>query len=292
MKYIDLHTHSNASDGTSTPSEVVTRGIEKGLAAIALTDHDTVAGVDEALQAAKESGRNIQVIPGTELSVAYKKSDIHIVGLCIDHHSSAFQKITNLLIERRIQRNEKMIANLQDAGIAITMDDLTAGNPDTVVTRAHFARFLVDSKVVSSPKDAFSKYLDTTTPYYVPREYIQPEEGIDLIRQAGGVPILAHPLHYKLPQPELESLVERLKKAGLMGIEVMYSNHMGQDETYAKHLAKKFELLPSGGSDFHGSNKPAIDIGTGRGNLQIPYTYLEDIAASCNYPLSTAENGL
>lgn len=292
MKYIDLHTHSNASDGTSTPSEVVTRGIEKGLAAIALTDHDTVAGVDEALQAAKESGRNIQVIPGTELSVAYKKSDIHIVGLCIDHHSSAFQEMTNLLIERRIQRNEKMIANLQDAGIAITMDDLTAGNPDTVVTRAHFARFLVDSKVVSSPKDAFSKYLDTTTPYYVPREYIQPEEGIDLIRQAGGVPILAHPLHYKLPQTELETLVERLKQAGLMGIEVMYSNHMGQDETYAKHLAKKFELLPSGGSDFHGSNKPAIDIGTGRGNLRIPYIYLEDIAASCNYPLSTAENGL
>ncbi len=287
MKYIDLHTHSNASDGTCTPTEVVNRGFEKGLCAIALTDHDTVAGVDEALQAAQALSGKMQVIPGTELSLAYKKSDIHIVGLCIDHHSSAFQEMTNLLIQRRIQRNEKMIENLQKAGISIAMSDLTAGNPDTVVTRAHFARFLVDSKVVSSPKDAFSKYLDTTTPYYVPREYIQPEEGIDLIRQAGGVPILAHPLHYKLSQSELEALVERLKKVGLMGIEVMYSNHMRQDETYAKRLAKKYELLPSGGSDFHGSNKPAIDIGIGRGNLQIPYTYLEDIAASCNYPLTS-----
>lgn len=285
--YIDLHTHSNASDGTNTPTEVVNRGFEKGLSAIALTDHDTIAGVDEALQAAKTLPGKMQVIPGTELSVAYKKSDIHIVGLCIDHHSSAFQEMTNLLIERRIQRNEKMVSNLQRAGIAITMDDLTAGNPDTVVTRAHFARFLVDSKVVSSPKDAFSKYLDTTTPYYVPREYIQPEEGIELIRQAGGVAILAHPLHYKLPQSELEALVGRLKKAGLMGIEVMYSNHMGQDEAYAKHLAKKYELLPSGGSDFHGSNKPAIDIGTGRGNLKVPYSYLEDIAASCGFTLTT-----
>ncbi len=287
MMFIDLHTHSNASDGSETPAGVVKRGIEKGLRALALTDHDTVSGIDEAIQESQKLSNTIQVIPGTELSVAYKKGDIHIVGLCIDHHSDAFQEMTRMLIQRRIDRNEKMVANLQKAGISITMDNLTAGNPNTVVTRAHFARHLVDSGAVSSAKNAFAKYLDTSTPYYVPREYIQPKEGIRLIREAGGVPILAHPLHYKLPQSELEDLVEDLKKSGLMGIEVMYSNHMGQDETYAKHLAKKFELLPSGGSDFHGSNKPAIDIGTGRGNLQIPYRYLEDIVASCNYPLTT-----
>lgn len=286
MDYIDLHTHSNASDGTCSPTQVVELAVQKNLRAVALTDHDTISGVDEALQTAKKYAGQIQVIPGTELSVAYKTGDIHIVGLCINHHSPAFQEMTSLLIERRRSRNEKMVDNLQRAGIPITMEALTRDNPDTVVTRAHFARFLVENQVVASPQDAFRRYLDTSTPYYVPREYIQPEEGIALIRQAGGVPILAHPLHYKLSSNELEALLKRLVNAGLMGIEVMYSNHTGQDETYAKSLAHRFHLLPSGGSDFHGSNKPAIDIGTGRGRLQVPYSYLEAIAESCNYSLT------
>lgn len=287
MKLIDLHTHSNASDGTCSPAQVIERAAQNGLAAVALTDHDTVAGIDEAIQASHTLSQKIQVIPGTELSVAYKNKDIHIVGLFIDHHSPALQKITNLLIQRRIARNEQMIANLQQAGIPITMKAITKDNPDTVVTRAHFARFLVENHIVSSPQDAFRKYLDTSTPYYVPREYIQPEEGISLILQAGGVPVLAHPLHYKLPPAELETLLKRLVTAGLMGIEVMYSNHTGRDEAYAKSLARKFHLMPSGGSDFHGNNKPAIDIGTGRGNLKIPYSYLETLAASCNFQLQS-----
>lgn len=285
MNTIDLHTHSNASDGTCTPAEVVHRAYQKGLKAVALTDHDTVSGVDEALDAAQTLNRQIQVIPGTELSVAYKNRDIHIVGLFINHHNTGFQKMTSLLIRRRDERNEKMVKNLRKDGIPITMEALTKDNPKTVVTRAHFARFLVENKIVATPQDAFRRYLDTSTPYYVPREYIQPEEGISLIRQAGGVPILAHPLHYKLSSGELEALIRRLVKSGLMGIEVMYSNHMGQDEAYAKSLARKFHLMPSGGSDFHGTNKPAIDIGTGRGNLKIPYRYLETLAASCNFSL-------
>lgn len=282
MNYIDLHTHSNASDGTFPPAQVVERAFQKGLKAIALTDHDTVSGIDEALTAAKTFHNQIQVIPGTELSVAYQNRDIHILGLFIDHHDPYFQETTNLLIQRRELRNKKMITNLQQAGIPITIEALTQNNPDTVVTRAHFARFLVENNIVSTPNDAFCKYLDTTTPYYVPREYIQPEEGISLIRHAGGVPVLAHPLHYKLSPNELESLLERLVSAGLMGLEVMYSNHMTQDENYAKQLARKFHLLPSGGSDFHGTNKPAIDIGSGRGNLKVPYSYLETLAASCH----------
>lgn len=285
MHMIDLHTHSNASDGTCTPATVVNLAFRKGLKAVALTDHDTVSGVDEALSAARELKNQIQVIPGTELSVAYKDSDIHIVGLFINHHNAGFRKMTSLLIARRRERNEKMAANLRNAGIPITIEALTEDNPDTVVTRAHFARFLVEHKIAASPKDAFRKYLDTTTPYYVPREYIQPEEGIALIRQSGGAPILAHPLHYGLSSGELEALLRRLVKAGLMGIEVMYSNHTAQNEAYVKSLAAKYRLMPSGGSDFHGSNKPAIDIGTGRGNLHVPYSYLETLAASCNFSL-------
>lgn len=285
MKYIDLHTHSNYSDGTCSPDTIVTKAVEKGLAAFALTDHDTVAGVDDTINAVKKQSAPIKFIPGTELSVAYKEKDIHIVGLFINHNNTALKKTTELVIKRRKDRNLEMVENLRKAGIPITIEALTANNPDTVVTRAHFARFLVDNKITETPAEAFKKYLNTDTPYYVPRKYIEPEEGLELIRNAGGVPVLAHPLHYKLKEAELEKLVKRLAFAGLMGIEVLYSNHSVTDEIYAKKLAQKYHLLPSGGSDFHGDNKPAIDIGTGRGNLAVPYKYLEALADACNYPL-------
>lgn len=284
--FIDLHTHSNASDGTCTPTEVVQRAARKGLRAMALTDHDTVSGVEEAMNAAVSLFLPIQVIPGTELSVAYKKQDIHIVGLFVDHCNKAFQDMTQLLIRRRQERNEEMIRRFNKNGIPVTYEELTQGNPDAVITRAHFARYLVEHQIVKIPNEAFKKYLDPGCPYFIPREYIQPEDGIEIIRKAGGVPILAHPLHYKLPQKELEALIARLKDAGLMGIEVKYSNHTQQDEYYASQLASRFHLLPSGGSDFHGANKPAIDIGTGRGSLAVPYDYLESLAAAVDYPLS------
>ncbi len=285
MKSIDLHTHSNYSDGTFSPFELVERAILKGLAAFALTDHDNISGIEDAIQAVKKLNTPLKFVPGTELSVAYKDHDIHIVGLFINHKNAALKKASELIIKRRDDRNLEMIDNLRKIGIPITMEALTKDNPDTVVTRAHFARFMVDNNIVSTPADAFKKYLDTDTPYYVPRKYIEPEEGIDLIKKSGGVPILAHPLHYKLKETELEKLIKRLINAGLIGIEVLYSNHSLQDEIYAKKLSKKYGLLPSGGSDFHGSNKPAIDIGTGRGNLSVPYEYLENLAEACNYPL-------
>ena len=284
--YIDLHTHSNASDGTCTPTEVVRLAAQKGLRAMALTDHDTVSGVEEAMNTASAFSLPIQVIPGTELSVAYKKQDIHIVGLFVDHRNKSFQDMTQLLIRRRLERNEEMIRRCNANGIPVTYEELTLGNPNAVITRAHFARYLVEHQIVKIPNEAFKKYLDPGCPYFIPREYIQPEDGIEIIRKAGGVPILAHPLHYKLPQKELETLIARLKDAGLMGIEVKYSNHTVQDEYYASQLASRFDLLPSGGSDFHGANKPAIDIGTGRGTLAVPYEYLENLAAAVDYPLS------
>ena len=277
MKYIDLHTHSNYSDGTCPPSVLVAKAVEKGLAAFALTDHDTISGIEDAIKAVKEQKAPLKFIPGTELSVAYKDRDIHIVGLFINHKNTAFKNAARMIIQRRDDRNMEMVSNLKKAGILISMEALMEGNPDTVVTRAHFARFLVDSQIVQTPAEAFKKYLDTDTPYYVPRKYIEPEKGIELIRNAGGVPVLAHPLHYKLKETELEKLVKRLAFAGLMGIEVLYSNHTEADEIYAKKLARKFSLLPSGGSDFHGSNKPAISLGNGRGTLAVPYEYLENL---------------
>lgn len=285
MKTIDLHVHSNFSDGTYKPEELVDLAVEKGLAAFALTDHDSVGGVENALAACEQKNAPLQVIPGTEISTDYEGHDIHIVGLFIDYHNEEFVQKTRLFVERRKNRNTQMIENLQKAGIPITMEDLIAGNPDTVITRAHFAKYLISHNVVKEAKEAFTVYLGEDTPYYVPRARMKSTDGIKLILQAGGIPILAHPMHYKLEEDMLRRMIQEFKDAGLVGMEVMYSNHFPEDDIFVAKLAREYELLPSGGSDFHGSNKPAISIGSGRGNLEIPYEFLETLAAYGNYPL-------
>lgn len=278
MKTVDLHTHSNYSDGTCSTGELITLAVKKGLAAIALTDHDTTAGVESALEYAKEHHSPLQIIPGTELSVMYKKTEIHMVGLFIDYHNEALVKATQEFITRRSNRNQEMIANFNRADIPVTLEALKEGNPDTVVTRAHFARYLIQHGFAKDSKEAFAKYLDESCPYYVPRYKITYDEGIRLILGAGGIPILAHPLHYKLPENTLRELLSACKENGLVGIEVKYVNHTKQDEYFVSRLAKEYNLLPSGGSDFHGSNKPDIELGTGRGNLCVPWEYLEQLA--------------
>lgn len=282
MMRVDLHVHSNASDGTFPPAKVVELAADAGLAAMALTDHDNVGGVSEALQAAgnlQQKGKNIRVIPGIELSLAYKSRDIHMLGFFVDIHHETFLAECKEAVEGRGRRNEQMVQNLQKAGLSICMEDLKEGNPDTVVTRAHFARHLIKSGCVKDMKEAFERYLNPDTPYYVPRSYISKERGIELIRMAGGIPVLAHPLSYGIGQKELEKLVAELKEAGLAGLEVKYSNYGYQDENYLRSLAGRFSLLYSGGSDFHGSNKPEIQIGSGRGNLSVPYEYIEEMEA-------------
>ncbi len=280
MGYIDLHVHSNKSDGTLSPSEVVSRAAERGLSAIALTDHDCVAGVFEACAAAKKlsvSGISLRVVSGVEISADYKNRDIHILGLFIDTENPALLDALNAALKARDKRNEKMVKNLQDAGLEITMEDLLFGTDETVVTRAHFARHLLAKGYVKTWEEAFSKYLDSTTPYYVRREYMMPDTAIRLIRMAGGIPVLAHPLLYHLDADGVRELVKKLKGEGLMGIETIYSKNMGMDEAFLRKLAVKFDLLITGGSDFHGANKPDIEIGVGRGNLRIPEEILWEL---------------
>lgn len=286
MNTIDLHVHSNYSDGTFSPEELVDLAYKKNLAAFALTDHDSVDGIPFAMNYLKEKNYPIQLIPGTELSVDYNNHEIHLVGLFIDCHNQTLIKETHDFVTKRKNRNIDMVKNFQDAGIPMTIEALQAGNPDTVITRAHFAKFLIENGVAKDSKEAFAKYLGEDSPFYVTRTRMDAFDGIKLILQAGGVPILAHPIHYKLKEPELRKAVKAFKENGLVGIEVMYSNHSTVDENFVRKLSKEFDLLPSGGSDFHGTNKPAIDLGTGRGNLSIPYTYLEDLAAYANYKLS------
>lgn len=270
---IDLHTHSTRSDGTLSPSELVDYAVKKGLSALALTDHDSVDGLDEALNHAKElkaQGINApEVIPGIEFSTEYMGKDIHILGLFIDYKSGEFVKYLKDFVDSRDNRNKKMCEMMVADGINMPYEDLLKECPDSVITRAHMARFMVEHGIVKDRSAAFEKYIGDHCKYFLSREKITPEMAIDLILKANGIPILAHPILYHLSVKNLEELIARLKAAGLMGIEAIYTTYSSSDEGLIRDFAKKYHLLLSGGSDFHGANKPGIDLGTGYGKLYL-----------------------
>lgn len=278
---IDLHVHSDHSDGTLSPEELVTLAVQTGLSAFALTDHDTVSGIGRAKRAAAltdDRSSKLTVISGTEISAAYQKRDIHILGLFIDETNPALIRALEDAVGARDHRNERMAERFRSLGIPLTLEDLRLSNPDTVITRAHFAKYLIEHHHVKTSEEAFRRYLNHDAPCFVPREYMQPERAISLILQAGGIPVLAHPLLYKLTPAELETLIKRLKEAGLAGLEVYYSSNTGFDEQICYGLANRFDLLMTGGTDFHGANKPNLYLGTGRNhNLDIPDTLLEPL---------------
>lgn len=265
---VDLHVHSNKSDGTFTPSELVTMAIKKNLTALALTDHDTTDGLEELANAA--AGKPLAVVPGIELSTEYEGKDIHIVGLFIDPTQSDFRAHLKAFVESRDDRNRKMCANLQEAGIPISYEALQEANPGSVITRAHYGTWLLEHGVVSSVADAFSKYLGDHTPYFVPREKVTPQQAVSLIQKAGGLAILAHPILYRMSRERLDILVRRLKEVGLTGIEAIYATYNSREENQIRQLASKYNLLLSGGSDFHGFAKPKLELGTGYGHLCVP----------------------
>lgn len=281
MRAIDLHTHSNNSDGTFSVKELIDRAHDKGLAAIALTDHDTVDGVDEAIEYAASKYPDLEVIPGVELSTEGEGREVHIVGLYIDNHDKEFVEGLSTFIDSRTTRNKKMCKKLyEEAGIPISYEMLTEEFPDTVITRAHFAKFMVDRGYVNSRAEVFDRYIGDHCPYYVGREKITPEDAIRSILKAKGVPVFAHPILCRFGDDRLDEFVGRLKGAGLVGIEAVYSTYERRDEIQIKELAKKYDLLVSGGSDFHGANKPDIDLGTGCGKLFVPEDLLIPIKAA------------
>ena len=277
-KTIDLHVHSTASDGTFTPTELVFEAKRCNLSAFALTDHDTVDGVAEALEAGKQEG--LEVIPGVELSTEYNDVEIHVVGLFIDQSNESLQAGLAKFRDNRDNRNFKMIERLQQEGFNITAEELYRRNPDTVVARPHIARYLVDSGQVRDMKTVFDKYICDGCKCYVDRYKITPMQAVTLIHQAGGLAILAHPCLYKMKRPELTDMIKELVTAGLNGIEAVYSCNQGSDEKDFRALAEKYHLLLSGGSDFHGANKPYIHLGTGKGNMTVPYGFLESMKSS------------
>ncbi len=277
MRAIDLHTHTCKSDGSYTPTELVDYAAEKKLAAVAITDHDSIEGLDEAVAhaaALKKRGLpSVEVIPGIEFSTKYEKQDVHIVGLYISYEKEEFQNALGDFVDSRVTRNIKMCENLQSAGIDITYEKLLAMYPDAVITRAHYASYLLEHEYVKSRQDAFARYLGDHTKYFVPREKVTPSQAVELILKADGVPVLAHPPLYHMGS-------DRLEADGLMGIEVFYSTYSNQDVRDMQRLADKYDLLVSGGSDFHGANKPGLDLGCGYGKLFVPAETLLKIKAA------------
>jgi len=282
MNPIDLHTHTTASDGTDTPKELIDYALVKGLSAIAITDHDTIDGLLEALDYA--SNLPIQVISGIEFSTndpAYP-FDIHILGYCFDVTSKDFiQSLIDIKTSRH-ERNLKIIEKLNAIGFALTIEEVTALGDGGVITRAHIGRALVKKGYINKEQKAYEKYIGNNCVAYAPRERLTPKMAMTIIKDAGGVPVLAHPTLYGLNQRGMEQLVQKLIPDGLMGIETIYSLYDINQETHIRGLVQKYDLIMSGGSDYHGHNKKNIDLAVGKGKLFVPESLLNQIDKRCS----------
>ena len=272
MSYIDLHVHSNASDGSYTPSQVADLAMDVGLSAIALTDHDTVDGVSEIMNYTKD--KPLTVVPGIELSAYYNKREIHILGYYMDYEHPDLNRELLEMKKAREGRNLKMVAMMQADGLPVTMEKLLHGNPDSVITRAHFARVLVEEGVCRDKNQAFNKLIGVGCKYYLPKPEVTCEKAMHILTTYGRAAYLAHPLLYHLGYAQIEELLEYLKSLGLKGLEAHHSSNNRYESEKLSAIARKHELAVSGGSDFHGIVKPNIGIGIGRGGMKIPEDFL------------------
>lgn len=274
-KLTDLHTHSTASDGTFSPSEVAALAKEAGLASVALTDHDTTDGLDEFMEAGRSLG--IETIPGIELAAGYKNTELHIVGLFVDYKSSALKESMEFIVNERNERNKKMIKALSRIGMEISLRELEENAGGNIITRAHYANVMVNRGYVKNKEEAFDRYISSGRPGYVERETLTPKTCIEVIRKSGGIPVLAHATLYGYGYLEIHNLVGELKGYGLMAMETMYSTYTPRQSEELRKICEYYKLMKSGGSDFHGLNKPDIKIGTGRGALKIPQSFADEM---------------
>ncbi|NLP14886.1 MAG: PHP domain-containing protein [Clostridium sp.] len=275
-KFVDLHTHSTASDGSMMPSEIVRHAKESGLSAVALTDHDTVDGIKQAVEEGKKIG--FEVVPGLEISLDYS-TEMHMLGYFFDDSYMKIEPLLERFRRSREERNPKMVEKLNSLGFDITMEEVVAEARGRVVARPHMASVMVKKGYVKNVAEAFEKYISNGKPAYVKRDSLTPEKGIQTIREAGGIPVLAHPIYLRLDWGKLDELLSKLVSAGLMGIEAYYVDNSQEDTGNLLNLAIKHKIVATGGSDFHGSFKPDIKIGSGRGNLKVPYEALERLKA-------------
>lgn len=279
--YIDLHIHSTASDGTFSPKEIVNTALKiagnENPLVIALTDHDTVAGIKEFQKAASKHKKQLTAIPGIEISTNYHGIEIHILGYNINPENKTLLEQLKLYRESRDGRNEKIIEKLKVQGFDLSIDELTPAKPGESVGRPHIAKLMMKKKYVFSVQEAFDKYLAEGRNCYVERLMPTPQEAINLIKNSGGIPVLAHLMLYKkLNAAQKENLVHELKEDGLIGIETYYSTYTPVEQLYVSSLAKQWGLSETGGTDFHGQNKPQISLFQGFGELEIPESILNN----------------
>jgi len=265
LTFVDLHCHSTASDGTLAPAEVVRLAVDRGLSALALTDHDTVAGIAEAAAQAGRAG--LDFLPGIEISAEFPHpGTLHLLGYGVDADNPSLASLTATLIAGRNNRNPRIIAKLNEMGVHVSMKEWEDEARGEVMGRPQLAAILERKGYVSSIKQAFDKYIGHGAPAYFDKERLTPKRAIELVRQSGGVAVLAHPIQLRCQNDaQLERIVKDLVDLGLAGIEVIHSDHDAATVGKYDALADRLGLLKTGGSDFHGSNKQDVDLGIANG---------------------------
>ena len=269
--FVDLHTHSTASDGVYTPAELLHKAKEAGLAVIALTDHDTTDGLEEAKQAAQTV--NIDLIPGIEINTDIAGGEVHVLGYFLDYGRPAFQAVLKVLRNARVRRGQRMVELLNEHGLHITwkrVREIAQGS----VGRPHVAEALLEAGYVQTINEAFEKYIGSSCFAYVPRYKLTPVDAVHLINSANGLPVIAHPIG--IPGlDKLRSWLPDLCKAGMVGLETYYGQYTPEEERELLALAMEYHLIPTGGSDFHG---PGIHS-TPLGGHYVPFTAVESLRA-------------
>ena len=274
--HCDLHTHSVFSDGSYTPSELIAEAKRLGLI-IALTDHNTVAGLPEFMEEAEKQG--VTAVPGIEISTEYNGTELHLLGLFVlpKHYAAINRMVKEQHLLKEIS-NIELVERLNQAGYMIDYAKVKSRNPNGNANRAHMAAELLEQGYVASIQEAFNTILSDGCGFYVPPSRLQLLDVIDDLRSIGVIPVLAHPLQ-ELTEAELRELLPHAIGAGLVGMETMHSSYTPEVIALAEKIASDFNLLPSGGSDFHGSVKPNVSLGIGKGWLSIPVSIYQNLLA-------------
>ena len=276
MKIVDLHAHTTASDGSMAPAELIRYAKEKGLSAIAVTDHDTIGGLDEAIAEGEKLG--IQVIPGVELSTRLDGCDVHLVSLFVNWKNKTILERLQEMAVCRYERNYKMVDKLESAGINISRKDLERYPAGQVLARGHIAQILIERGYATTLKEALRKYTVKGTVGYVEKEVLSPEECIRLIHDCGGLIFVAH-LHQIDPDDPAHciDICRRLIQMGADGLETEYCEFDEEWQRVTEEIAQEFGCPRSGGSDFHGTMKKGLDLAVGYGELRVPYSFVEEM---------------
>jgi len=272
--YVDLHVHSDASDGSLPVSQLIDMAIEIGIGAISIADHDTVDGTCEALE--RPQSPFLEILPGIEVSADHPSEGMHILGYLFRPDALSLKKVLKGLQDARVERNLKIIRKLQRLGLDIVYSDVEAIAVRGQVGRPHFALALVKKGAVRTVAEAFNRFLKKGRPGHAPKFRLPCIEAIKAILEAGGVPILAHPGSLRIrKETEMETVLLELKAMGLKGLEVYYTEHSAKQQGMYERLAVRHELVMTGGTDFHGATKPDIHLGVGKGHLRVPYRVVE-----------------